>query len=116
MTTSPLRPLPEEEFNRRRIPEWSMRQHGKPRWAAVYYGHWAEGAELIVGLLVPRPCKHNQNALSHLVYRNGAPFENPVGMFVSGSWYTARASELPREQRAAIRAFYKNLLPPHNGS
>ncbi|MFD4949551.1 hypothetical protein ACFWNT_45495 [Streptomyces sp. NPDC058409] len=115
MTNSPIPPLPEEEFRCRRIPTWSMRQPSKPCWAATYHGRWSEGAERVVGLLVPRPCKHNRNALSHLVFSNGRPFESPLGVFISGEWYTARANELPREQWTAIRDFYKNLPQPHDG-
>ncbi|MFJ4739145.1 hypothetical protein [Streptomyces sp. NPDC088775] len=113
--------LPEDEFNCRRIPDWSMRQPGtQPRWVATYEADWTQGGKRLVGLLVPRPCKHNMNAVSHLVHtNNGEIVERHVGVNyrgeVTGTWFTARASELPREQWTAIRAFYKNLPPPHNG-
>ncbi|WP_406362360.1 hypothetical protein [Streptomyces sp. NBC_01579] len=112
---------PEDEFNCRRIPDWSMRVPGtRPRWVATYQGHWAEGGKRLVGLLVPRPCKHNMAASSHLVHTaDGEIVERHVGvnyrLEVTGDWFTARAGELTRGQRTAIRAFYKNLPPPHNG-
>lgn len=102
----------------RRIPNWAIRNVGRPRWVAMYedspHGGRQEGRRR-VGLLVPRPDRHNVLGRSQIAYaHDGTLMEFRIGQLPDGdhgAWWTARANELPREQWQAIRNFYINLAP-----
>jgi hypothetical protein len=102
-----------EPADTRRIRNSSIRYGSRPRWVALYEGSPHGGAQegrRRVGLLVPRPTLQSPNGHSQIAYSHtGELTEFPVGFAPTGSpgaWWTARASELPREQWQAIRAFY----------
>ena len=103
---------PEEQFKCHRLPGRSVRRVHRPRWVAHHVGD-----HRIVGLLVPRPIRQDPYGGSFLRLKDdGTVFESPVGYSTTTgtstiTWYSARASELPREQQQAIRAFYRNLPP-----
>ena len=109
---SGVRKTPEEQFNCRRLPGRSVRQVHRPRWVAYHVGD-----RRIVGLLVPRPIRQDPYGGSFLrLEDDGTVFESRIGYSTTTgtstlTWYSARASELPREQWQAIRAFYRNLPP-----
>lgn len=105
-----------EPVDTRPIPNWAIRNVGRERWVATYEG--SPHSELQqgrrrVGLLVPRPDKHNVLGRSQIAFAyDGTLMEFPIGMLPCGShgaWWTAHASELPREQWQAIRNFYINI-------
>jgi hypothetical protein len=100
----------------RRIRNSAIRYGAVPRWVATYTGSYhgglQEGARR-VGLYVPRPTPQNPNGHSVLFPTDtGDVTEHPIGVTPTGShgaWWTAHATELPREQRQAIRAHWNTL-------
>ncbi|RPE39802.1 hypothetical protein EDD90_2820 [Streptomyces sp. Ag109_O5-1] len=100
----------------RRLTNNSIRHVGQPRWVAMYEGSPHSGRKegrRRVGLLIPRPTLHNPNGRSHIAYSHtGRLMEFRIGHLPDGShgaWWTAHASELPREQWQAIRAVYDDI-------
>jgi hypothetical protein len=100
----------------RLLPNNSVRHVGRPRWVASYdgspHGGLKEGRRR-VGLLVPRPTPQAPYGRSWITHNYlGEVQEFPIGYLPGGShgaWWTAHATELPRDQWQAIRAFWTQL-------
>ena len=92
----------------RRIPDRSIRHVTAPRWVAMYEGGLNSGLKegrRRVGLLVPRPSPQDPNGRSQIAYSyDGKLMEFKIGSTPDlGAWWTAHATELPRDQWMAIR-------------
>jgi hypothetical protein len=104
-----------EPTDTRRIPANSVRWLQTPRWAAYYEGAQGEKTgRRRVGLLVPRPSRQLPYGVAQIAYAfDGRLMEFAVSSMPEGpgQWYTAHATELPREQWMAIRRFARDLPP-----
>jgi hypothetical protein len=106
---------PQDEFKCKLLRNSSLRNISRVRMVATYHGNWWAGAPRIVGLLVPRRTQQDHYGSAFIHFTDaGKIIERRLGCMPGGphgEWYTARASELPREKWQALRNFYNNL--PH---